>query len=99
MGGTPPRPKDSPTGPAPSGKWDGRDRRRGAPWCGLHHGRRSRGSVNRRGNGREELRHGERTVPQVPLRQVSGMGGTGEEVRRGVVCTTAGGAEVVYIEE
>ena len=39
-GGTPPRRRDGPTGPAPSGKWGGRDRRRGVPWCGVHHGRR-----------------------------------------------------------
>ena len=41
--------------------------------------------------GREKLRHGAGTVPQVPHRQGSGVGGTGEEVCRGVGCTTAGG--------
>ena len=49
MGETPPQRNDGPTGPAPSGKWDGSDRRcvvvwsdrrRGVPWCGGHHGRR-----------------------------------------------------------
>ena len=45
--------------------------------------------------GREELRHGAGTVPQVPHRQGSGMGGTGEYVCRGVGCTTAGGTEGV----
>ena len=42
--------------------------------------------------GREKLRHGVMTVPQVPHHQGSGMGVTGEEVCRGVGCTTAGGA-------
>ena len=41
--------------------------------------------------GWEELRHGAGTVPQVPHRQGSGMGGTGEDVCCGVGCTTAGG--------
>ena len=44
--------------------------------------------------GREELHHGIVTVPQVPHRQGSGVGGTGEDVCRGVGCTTAGGTEV-----
>ena len=34
--------------------------------------------------GREELRHGAGTVPQVPHRQGSGMGGTGKDVGGGV---------------
>ena len=46
-------------------------------------------------DGREELRHGAGTVPQLPLRQGSGMGGTGEDVSCGVGCTAAGGAEGV----
>ena len=36
--------------------------------------------------GREELRHGAGTVPQVPHRQGSGMGGTGKDVCCGVRC-------------
>ena len=32
-------------------EWDGRDRRRCVPWCGVHHGRRDRGSV--KGKGRD----------------------------------------------
>ena len=43
--------------------------------------------------GWEELRHGAGTVPQVPHRQGTGMGGTGEDLSRGVGCTMAGGAE------
>ena len=38
--------------------------------------------------GREELHHDAGTVPQVPHRQGTGMGGTGEDVSRGVGCTT-----------
>ena len=45
--------------------------------------------------GREELRHGAGTVPQVPHRQGSGMGGTGKDVCCGVGCQTAGGAKSV----
>ena len=70
-GGTPPRRRDGPTGPAPSGKWDGRDRRRCVPWCGVHHGRRDRGSMKGKGrDGRnsaaEQFRsHRSRTVREV----------------------------------
>ena len=44
--------------------------------------------------GREELRHGAGTVPQVPHHQGSGLGRT-EDVCCGVRCTTAGGTEGV----
>ena len=91
-GGAPPRCRDGPTAPAPSGKWDGRDRRRCELWCGVQEGQREY-EVGRKG--REELPHGIETVPQVPHLQGTGMGGTGEDVSCGVGCTAAGGAEGV----
>ena len=48
--------------------------------------------MGKEGTGGTPPRRGAGTVSQVPHRQGSGMGGTGEDVCRGVGCTTAGGA-------
>ena len=73
--------------------WEGQEKMCAVVW-GAKRQEGQRGCEGER-KGWEELRHGAGMVPLVPHRQGSGMGGTGEDVCRGVGCSAAGGTERV----